>query len=149
MKHDLPGVGQNLQDHLDVVCGWNEIGKKSYGLSFGAIPSAISAINQYRKTSTGHLASNAAEAGAFIRSPGASRPDIQFHFCPGISSFPLPSSLLSLSREASPSFSSPYPPLGISLPLLQLPSPSYPDTLSPLFSFPLLPFCCSLSTFIA
>jgi choline dehydrogenase len=38
---------------------------------------------QYLLTSTGPLSSNVAEAGAFVRSPGArGAPDIQYHFAP-------------------------------------------------------------------
>jgi choline dehydrogenase len=75
---DLPGVGRNLQDHP--IAGIAQHSRHAVSLrnaeSFGA-------ILRYALTGTGPLSSNVAEAGAFVRSPGARRaPDIQFHFAP-------------------------------------------------------------------
>lgn len=79
---DRPGVGQNLQDHLEVYVQfaakqpitlyryWNLLGKAMIGA-------------QWLFTKTGHGASNQFESCAFIRSaPGVEYPDIQFHFLP-------------------------------------------------------------------
>ncbi|MCU0909327.1 MAG: choline dehydrogenase [Rhodobacteraceae bacterium] len=79
---DRPGVGANLQDHLEVYVQfasrlpvtlyryWNLLGKAYVGA-------------RWLLTRTGPGASNQFEAGGFVRSgPGVDYPDIQFHFLP-------------------------------------------------------------------
>ena len=79
---DLPGVGKNLQDHLNVnivqrVTRPITLDGKSGGLA------ALAVALQWLLFRTGPGTSNVAEAGAFISSgPGAATPDIQFHFIP-------------------------------------------------------------------
>ena len=80
--HDLPGVGRNLHDHLDVVLMLNAPQlKDSIGISPGAALKTLKAIFEWRRHRTGMLTSNAAEAGGFIRSAASEdRPDLQLHF---------------------------------------------------------------------
>ena len=79
---DRPGVGQNLQDHLELYIQmaasqpvslfkyWNLFGKAWVGL-------------QWLINKTGPGASNQFESAAFIRSDaGVEYPDIQYHFLP-------------------------------------------------------------------
>ncbi|HBM67195.1 MAG TPA: choline dehydrogenase, partial [Rhodobacteraceae bacterium] len=79
---DRPGVGQNLQDHLEVYIQmaasqpvslfkyWNVFGKAWVGL-------------QWALTRSGPGASNQFESAGFIRSAaGVEYPDFQFHFLP-------------------------------------------------------------------
>jgi len=79
---DRPGVGQNLQDHLELYIQqaciqpitlfkyWNLIYKGAIG-------------TQWMTTRTGLGASNQFESAGFLRSrPGVEYPDIQFHFLP-------------------------------------------------------------------
>ena len=79
---DRPGVGQNLQDHLELYVQmaskkpitlykyWNLFGKAAIGA-------------QWLFTGTGLGASNNFESTGFIRSrEGVEYPDIQFHFLP-------------------------------------------------------------------
>lgn len=79
---DRPGVGQNLQDHLEVYFQmaasqpitlfkyWNIFGKAFVGA-------------QWLFTKTGLGASNQFESAAFVRSKaGVKYPDIQYHFIP-------------------------------------------------------------------
>ncbi len=79
---DRPGVGQNLQDHLELYIQqaaikpvslykhWNLIGKAMIGA-------------QWLFTKTGLGASNQFESAGFIRSDkGVQYPDIQYHFLP-------------------------------------------------------------------
>ncbi len=79
---DLPGVGKNLQDHLNVnivrrVTRPVTLDGKSSGLA------ALAVALQWMLFRTGPGTSNVAEAGAFVSSRrGASAPDIQFHFIP-------------------------------------------------------------------
>ncbi|SDW65611.1 choline dehydrogenase [Ruegeria halocynthiae] len=79
---DRPGVGANLQDHLELYIQqaslqpitlykhWNLISKGMIGA-------------QWLFTKTGLGASNQFESAAFVRSgPGVEYPDIQYHFLP-------------------------------------------------------------------
>ncbi|MEM1412349.1 MAG: GMC family oxidoreductase N-terminal domain-containing protein, partial [Pseudomonadota bacterium] len=77
--HDLPAVGENLQDHLD-VCTVVSIGTKD---SYDTL-SHVKAGLEYFFKHEGPGTSNIAEGGAFIVSPLATddRPDIQLHFIP-------------------------------------------------------------------
>ena len=84
VRHELSGVGRNLQDHLDVtvVCY-----ARGGGLSARPheLPARARAIWEYAKQRKGPFTSNLAEAGGFIRSrPGLDRPDLQLHFLPAV-----------------------------------------------------------------
>jgi choline dehydrogenase len=75
---DLPGVGQNLQDHLDVAVAY----RCTEPISVGTIYAA--AELEYRYFRKGPLSSNGPEAGGFLKiRSGARAPDLQFHFSPG------------------------------------------------------------------
>jgi len=83
VRHDLPGVGENLQDHLE------------FYFQFRCTqPITLNAeLNPWRKfligarwilSKKGLGATNHFESCAFIRSkPGVKWPDIQYHFLPG------------------------------------------------------------------
>lgn len=81
--HALPGVGKNLQNHLDVVLGQAINTSNSYALTFkGLVRSAVEVL-RYVFTKKGMLTSVFSEAGGFIRSsPELSIPDVQLHFIP-------------------------------------------------------------------
>jgi choline dehydrogenase len=75
---DLPGVGQNLQDHLDVAVAYQCTEPISVGTIYAA------AELEYRYFRKGPLASNGPEAGGFLTTrDGLPAPDLQFHFSPG------------------------------------------------------------------
>ncbi len=80
-RHNLPGVGQNLQDHLDACIIAKDLTKRAVGLS-AALPGMLyRGIREYRQSHTGMFASNAAEAGGFARlRPDSPYPEFQFHF---------------------------------------------------------------------
>ena len=83
--HDLPGVGENLHDHIDIVQVVNAPHLKDlFGVSLSGLVQAIKGIFEWRKHRTGMLTTNFAEAGGFIKtSPDESTPDLQFHFVIG------------------------------------------------------------------
>lgn len=82
---DLPGVGQNLQDHPTVFVSRENPSAESYALSLGALPRIAAAPFRYLLGRKGMLASNAAEAGGFVRTlPELTRPDIQMTFLVGL-----------------------------------------------------------------
>ncbi|GAB4275439.1 MAG: FAD-dependent oxidoreductase [Pararhodobacter sp.] len=85
VRHALPGVGQNLQDHLDYVISYTSLRKDVIGLNPAGLMRLARAGLAWRKTGTGLFASPMAEAGAFLRSSAAvERPDLQLHFVIGI-----------------------------------------------------------------
>ena len=78
--HDLPGVGQNLQDHLDIIIAHRECRRASYGVALSFLPRLIKGIVDYNRHQRGFLTSNMAEAGGFVKSdPALSMPNLQFH----------------------------------------------------------------------
>ncbi|QJI29578.1 alcohol dehydrogenase [Pseudomonas sp. ADAK18] len=65
--HELPGVGQNLQDHQDIVLMYRSDSDLGYGLSLhGILPLAASPF-RYLTARRGPLTSNTVESGAFLR----------------------------------------------------------------------------------
>ena len=83
--HDLPGVGQNLQDHLDVIIGRPVNSWHLYGYSLRGVARMAGEALRYRWHRTGMLASPVAEAGAFVKTrPDLPAPDLQLHFAPAL-----------------------------------------------------------------
>jgi choline dehydrogenase len=75
---DLPGVGENLQDHLAVPVSF----RCSQPISLKNAES-VANILKYIFLKTGPLTSNVAEAGGFVRTrPQLASPNLQFHFAP-------------------------------------------------------------------
>ncbi|MDD2844336.1 MAG: choline dehydrogenase [Rhodoferax sp.] len=83
--HHLPGVGQHLHDHIDMVQVVDAPRAKDlFGVSTGATVKLLKGIFEWRKTRSGLLTTNFAEAGGFIRSDAAEAlPDLQLHFVIG------------------------------------------------------------------
>ncbi|MGD9942968.1 MAG: GMC family oxidoreductase [Burkholderiaceae bacterium] len=82
---DVPGVGRNLQDHPSVSLIRTDPSSQSYALNWRSAWRAAIAPWWYLAGRTGMLASNAAEAGGFIRSqPSVDRPDLQMTFMVGM-----------------------------------------------------------------
>ena len=81
--HGLPGVGGNLQDHLDICTLYRSTRPITYDLNM--LQEAFIAL-RYLLTRGGPGATNAAEAGGFVRSRLATdhRPDVQLHFVPAL-----------------------------------------------------------------
>ena len=78
---DLPGVGRNLQDHIDYVLSYRSPAPELFGLSLPTLARALAGVRQYRRERRGMFTTNFAEAGAFIRSDAAQPiPDLQLHF---------------------------------------------------------------------
>lgn len=79
--HDLPGVGKNFQDHMDVFIV-AETEPVSYS-QMNRLDNRLRHMLQYKLYRTGPMAACVAEAGAFIRSSDAvEAPDIQIHCLP-------------------------------------------------------------------
>jgi choline dehydrogenase-like flavoprotein len=83
--HDLPGVGENLHDHPDVVMVVNAPKLTDlFGLSLAGVARMVRGLFEWRRSRSGPLTTNFAEAGGFIKSaPEESIPDLQLHFVVG------------------------------------------------------------------
>jgi choline dehydrogenase len=76
---DIPGVGQNLQDHLRI----ETIAACTQPISLDGANTTANLL-KYWLWKRGPLASNLAEAGGFVKTRSEfPRPDLQFHFVPG------------------------------------------------------------------
>ena len=81
--HDLPGVGQNLQDHFDVYVVSECRGDFSYD-KVARPHRTLWAVMQYLLFRQGPIASNLIDAGGFWYADTQARsPDIQMHFVLG------------------------------------------------------------------
>ena len=80
--HQLPGVGQNLQDHLEIYLQMECLPPVSMYKYYNLFGKAYVGA-RWLFTRTGLGASNQFEAGGFIRSrSGVEHPDLQYHFFP-------------------------------------------------------------------
>ncbi len=80
---DLPSVGRNLQDHLDVFSIWECYENLSFDRYKPWYMAAVAGL-QYLLFRTGVVASNICDGGGFwYADESAPAPDIQFHFLPG------------------------------------------------------------------
>ena len=80
--HDAAGVGQNLQDHLDICT----LQHSTQRITYDRVNEPKMAFDYYLRGHKGAGSSNIAEAGGFWRSPLAQdeRCDVQFHFVPAM-----------------------------------------------------------------
>lgn len=79
VMHDLPGVGQNLQDHLMVPVAYHS----TQPVSLAAAQSEEE-LAKFTADGRGMLTSNIGEAGGFVRlNQDNPAPELQFHFAPG------------------------------------------------------------------
>lgn len=82
---ELPGVGDNLHDHVDVVMVVNAPQVSDlFGLTPRGVLNVAKGILEWRRQRSGVLTTNFAEAGGFIKSaPDEAVPDLQLHFVVG------------------------------------------------------------------
>ena len=81
VRHDLPGVGQNLQDHLDFTLAYKTRDKDNFGISLAAGPKLLREGLEWRRTGRSMIATPFAEGAAFLKTiPELDRPDVQLHF---------------------------------------------------------------------
>ncbi|WP_449433640.1 choline dehydrogenase [Pseudomonas putida] len=82
VRHDLPGVGENLQDHSEIYIQYACKQPVTLNSKMGLLGKAMIGL-RWLLFKDGLGASNHFEAGGFIRSSKGLRwPDIQFHFLP-------------------------------------------------------------------
>ena len=77
--HDLPGVGENLQDHLDIIMNWKTRGLVTAFSATKGLRQLATGLN-YLLRGQGLGRQQFLESGAFVSSrEGLSRPDVQIH----------------------------------------------------------------------
>lgn len=86
LVHALPGVGQNLQDHITATLIWrSRRSDVTLGVSLAGAAKLIGGIREWRYQRTGVITSNVAESGAFLcAEPEATRPDIELELIVGM-----------------------------------------------------------------
>jgi choline dehydrogenase-like flavoprotein len=89
LQHELPGVGENLQDHPTVSIAMENPSAESYALTWRTAHRTVLSPLRYALGRRGMLATNAAEAGGFLRTqPGLDRPDVEYTFMVGMKDNP-------------------------------------------------------------
>ncbi|HMW22865.1 MAG TPA: FAD-dependent oxidoreductase [Burkholderiaceae bacterium] len=86
VMHELPGVGRNLQDHIDYVQTWRVPSHTdTFGVSLRGSARVTGAMLEWKNQRTGVITSSIATCGAFLRSaPDVAVPDLQLVFVLGI-----------------------------------------------------------------
>jgi choline dehydrogenase-like flavoprotein len=80
--HDAPGVGQNLQDHIDIVHSYEAgMARGLFGLSPSGMWAALKGMWAWARHRRGVLTSNFAEGNGFIKTQDSEAvPDVQLVF---------------------------------------------------------------------
>ncbi|RJG46272.1 GMC family oxidoreductase N-terminal domain-containing protein [Mesorhizobium sp. DCY119] len=79
--HELPGVGRNLQDHIDTWTKQRSTTRQTYGISWPTMHVNAMHVLKWLTARRGMFSSNTAEAGGFVRSGAdVDRPDLQLFF---------------------------------------------------------------------
>lgn len=86
LVHDLPGVGQNLQDHIDYVQTYRVSSKEdTFGVSLSGSARFLKSMFEWKNHRTGKVTSTIAESGAFFSTrDDLVAPDVQLVFTVGI-----------------------------------------------------------------
>ena len=81
MVHELEGVGQNLQDHLDFTLSYKTSDTDNFGIGLTGTARLMVAMLKWWRTGRGMIATPFGEGAAFLKTdPSLDRPDIQLHF---------------------------------------------------------------------
>lgn len=82
VRHELPGVGENLQDHLQIRLVY-EVNVPTLNDAINSFPHRMGIGLQYMLSRTGPMSLGASQVAVFAKSmEGLETPDIQFHFQP-------------------------------------------------------------------
>ena len=86
VRHVLPGVGQNLQDHVTTVLIYRtQHQQETLGFSLKGALNMVKSVFEWKAKRTGWITTNVAESQAFMKTrPDVEAPDIQLAFCTGI-----------------------------------------------------------------
>ncbi len=83
--HELPGVGKNLQDHIDFNFCFKTNDKNTLGFSPGGFLKILGETVKWLTHGNSMISSTLSEAGGFLKTDQSlDRPDIQHHFVIGL-----------------------------------------------------------------
>jgi choline dehydrogenase len=83
VRHDLKGVGENLQDHLQIRCAFKVQGVKTMNERYQSLVQRASFALEYALFRRGPMTMAPSQLGAFTRSdPSRETPNIQYHVQP-------------------------------------------------------------------
>ncbi len=83
--HELPGVGKNLQDHIDFNFCFKTNDKNTLGFSPGGFLKILGEMVKWLTHGNSMISSTLSEAGGFLKTDQSlDRPDIQHHFVIGL-----------------------------------------------------------------
>jgi choline dehydrogenase-like flavoprotein len=80
---DMPGIGANLQDHLQLRCAWRLTGARTLNTLANSIWGKARIGLEYALRRSGPMSMAPSQLGAFARSrPGLATPDLEYHVQP-------------------------------------------------------------------
>ena len=83
VQHALDGVGENLQDHLQIRCAYKVAGVKTMNERFQSLVQRAGFAAQYALTRRGPMTMAPSQLGAFVKSdPSRETPNLQYHIQP-------------------------------------------------------------------
>ena len=83
VRHELAGVGENLQDHLQIRCAYRIEGAETMNERFQSLMQRAGFVAQYALTRRGPMTMAPSQLGAFVKSdPSRDTPDLQYHVQP-------------------------------------------------------------------
>ena len=83
VRADLPGVGANLQDHLQLRTVWKVTGAKTLNTIYRSLSGKAGIALEYALKRTGPMSSAPSQLGVFTRSrPGLNHANIEYHVQP-------------------------------------------------------------------
>jgi choline dehydrogenase len=83
VAHELPGVGQNLQDHLQIRCAYKVEGVRTMNERYRSLAARAGFALEYALLRRGPMTMAPSQLGAFCKSdPSRETPNLQFHVQP-------------------------------------------------------------------
>jgi choline dehydrogenase-like flavoprotein len=83
VKHALDGVGENLQDHLQIRCAYKVAGVKTMNERFQSLLQRAGFAAQYALARRGPMTMAPSQLGAFVKSDASREtPNLQYHIQP-------------------------------------------------------------------
>ena len=83
VQHELPGVGENLQDHLQLRCAYKVEGVKTLNEGSQGLFNKMKIGLEYAATRRGPMSMAPSQLGVFTKSdPSVETPDLQYHVQP-------------------------------------------------------------------
>jgi len=83
VQQDIPGIGANLQDHLQLRCAWRLSGAKTLNTLANSLFGKAKIALEYALTRSGPMSMSPSQLGAFSKSrPDLATADLEYHVQP-------------------------------------------------------------------